>query len=175
MASISESLIQGLLQPSLNFQNLQEPLGMLLGGAQAQKAREERQKGLMTQALGAKDTSSLQSLMGRARTPKEAQMVYEAAQAGRASQEQDRATAAAEAEQKRIANLRAEAVAKASQGKDPNFTRAIANAPEEVLQEYLFSGASVDPKTGYLVVGNNLFDASKKEWVTVPESARENT
>ena len=173
MASISESLIQGLLQPSLNFQNLQEPLGMILGGAQAQGAREERQKGLMTQALGAKDTSSLQSLMGRARTPKEAQMVYEAAQAGRASQEQDRATAAAEAEQKRIANLRAEAVAKASQGKDPNFTRAIANAPEEVLQEYLFSGASVDPKTGYLVVGNNLFDASKKEWVTVPESARE--
>jgi hypothetical protein len=173
MASISESLIQGLLQPSLNFQNLQEPLGMILGGARAQRARDERQKGLMTQALGAQDMSALQNLMSRARTPEEAKMVFEAGQAGRASKEQEKAAAAAEEEQKRVKNLRAEAVAKASQGKDPNFTRAIANAPEEVLQEYLFSGASVDPKTGYLVVGNNLFDANTKDWVTVPESAQE--
>jgi hypothetical protein len=68
MASISESLIQGLLQPSLNFQNLQEPLGMILGGAQAQKAREERQKGLLSQALGAQDMSALQGIIGQART-----------------------------------------------------------------------------------------------------------
>jgi len=173
MASISESIIQGLMRPAFDVQPLVEPLGMILGGAQAQRAREERQKGLFTQALGAENMSDLQGIIGQARGPDEIASLLKAAQIGRATQEQERATAAAEEEQKRVKNLRAEAVAKASQGKDPNFTRAMANAPEEVLQEYLFSGATVDPKTGYLVVGNNLFDASTKEWVTVPESARE--
>lgn len=55
MASISESIIQGLMRPAFDVQPLVEPLGMLLGGAGAKRAKEERQTNLLSQALNAPD------------------------------------------------------------------------------------------------------------------------
>ena len=72
MASISESLIQGLLQPSLNFQNLQEPLGMLLGGSQAQRAREERQMQAIQDLSSAQTPEQLKAALSSMRKPQDA-------------------------------------------------------------------------------------------------------
>jgi hypothetical protein len=72
MASISESLIQGLLQPSLNFQNLQEPLGMLMGGARAQRAKEERQMQAIQSLSSAQTPEQVSAALSSMRNPKDA-------------------------------------------------------------------------------------------------------
>jgi len=72
MASISESLIQGLLQPSLNFQNLQEPLGMLLGGAGAKRAKEERQMQAIQDLSSAQTPEQTKAALASIRKPEDA-------------------------------------------------------------------------------------------------------
>lgn len=141
MASISESLIQGLLQPSLNFQNLQEPLGMILGGAQAQKAREERQKGLMTQALGAPDMNAFQRIIEQARTPEERQQALSAFNIGqqqRTTEREQKRQVATELEQESElinARLAAQKIAR-SMGK-PELADALKSAPMESVQKFI--------------------------------------
>ena len=129
MASISESLIQGLLQPSLNFQNLQEPLGMILGGAQAQKAREERQTNLMSQALGANDVNAFQRLVQQqARTPEEMQQAmaaFTAAQQARAQQTEQAAQEAALASRTSLME--------ALSNPDSDLSRRLGSAREGIL------------------------------------------
>lgn len=151
MASISESLIQGLLQPSLNFQNLQEPLGMILGGAQAQKAREERQKGLMTQALGAPDMNAFQRIIEQARTPEERQQALSAFNIGqqqRTTEREQKRQVATELEQESElinARLAAQQIAR-SLGK-PELANALKSAPMESVQNFIKASYEAQAKT----------------------------
>jgi len=55
---------------------------MLLGGSQAKRAEEERQKSLFTQALGAENMSDLQGIIGQTRDSDEAARLVQAAQVG---------------------------------------------------------------------------------------------
>ena len=81
MASISESLIRGLLQPSFGVPSFQEPIGMLLGGSQAKKAEEERQTNLLSQALDVQNPTDLQGLVRQVK-PNEIGSILEAVKAG---------------------------------------------------------------------------------------------
>ena len=72
MASISESLIQGLLQPSFGFQSFQEPLGMLLGGSQAKRAEEERQMQAIQSLSSAQTPEQVSAALSSMRNPKDA-------------------------------------------------------------------------------------------------------
>lgn len=103
MASISESIIQGLMRPAFDVQPLVEPLGMLLGGAQAQKAREERQKGLLSQAMGATDMNAFQRLIEQARNPEEVSNLIQAAQVGGTLRSQQQASNREQALRERVA------------------------------------------------------------------------
>ena len=174
MASISESLIQGLLQPSLNFQNLQEPLGMILGGAQAQKAREERQKGLMTQAMGATDMNAFQRLVQQqARTPEEMQQAmaaFNAAQQQRTAEREQKRQVATELEQEsELINARLAAQDIARSNGDYGRARALRTAPMASVQKYIES--QFDDKNPTLVStsgGVAYWDRKQKRLVFEP-------
>jgi hypothetical protein len=173
MASISESLIQGLLQPSLNFQNLQEPLGMILGGAQAQKAREERQKGLMTQALGAPDMNAFQRIIEQARTPEERQQALSAFSIGQqqrnAEREQKRQVAIELEQESELINARLAAQDIARSNGDYGRARALRTAPMASVQKYIES--QFDDKNPTLVSvagGVAYWDRKQKRLVFEP-------
>jgi hypothetical protein len=173
MASISESLIQGLLQPSLNFQNLQEPLGMILGGAQAQKAREERQKGLMTQALGAPDMNAFQRIIEQARTPEERQQALSAFSIGQqqrnAEREQKRQVATELEQESELINARLAAQDIARSNGDYGRARALRTAPMASVQKYIES--QFDDKNPTLVSvagGVAYWDRKQKRLVFEP-------
>jgi hypothetical protein len=174
MASISESLIQGLLQPSLNFQNLQEPLGMILGGAQAQKAREERQKGLLSQAMGATDMSAFQRLVQQqARTPEEMQQAmsaFNAAQQQRTAEREQKRQVVTELEQEsELINARLAAQDIARKNGDFDRARALRSAPMASVQKYIES--QLDDKNPTLVSvagGVAYWDRKNNRLVTVP-------
>lgn len=173
MASISETLIQGLLQPSLNFQNLQEPLGMILGGAQAQKAREERQKGLLSQAMGATDMTAFQRIIEQARTPEEMQQAmsaFNAAQQQRAAEREQKRQVATELEQEsELINARLAAQDIARSNGDYGRARALRTAPMASVQKYIES--QLDDKNPTLVSvagGVAYWDRKQNRLVTVP-------
>ena len=73
MARISDAVLQGLMNPQFGFTGLAEPIGMLMGGAQAQRQAQQRQMGAIQEALGAQDIGGLQGVLGGLRTPEEAQ------------------------------------------------------------------------------------------------------
>ena len=141
MASISEALIAGLMQPGFDLQSLSQPLGMLLGGAQAQKAKEERQKGLMTQAMGAPDMEAFQRIIEQARTPEERQQALSAfniAQQQRTTEREQKRKLAAELEQESElinARLAAQKIARAM-GR-PELADALKSAPMESVQKFI--------------------------------------
>jgi hypothetical protein len=91
MASISDTLIQGLLQPSFGVPSFQEPIGMLLGGSQAKKAEEERQTNLLSQALDVQNPADLQGLVRQAK-PNEIGSILEAVNAGTSIRKTQQAT-----------------------------------------------------------------------------------
>lgn len=144
MASISESLIAGLMQPGFDLQSFSQPLGMLLGGAQAQKAREERQKGLLSQAMGATDMNAFQRLVQQqARTPEEMQQAmaaFNAAQQQRATEREQKRKLATELEQEsELINARIAAQDIARKNGDYDRARALGSAPMESVQKYIES------------------------------------
>lgn len=85
MARLSDALMQGLIQPGFSFQGLSEPVGMLLGGAQAQRQAQERQMSSLRAGLTAPD---LQSAVAGARTPQELQAAMQAYQMGQQERQQ---------------------------------------------------------------------------------------
>jgi hypothetical protein len=151
MASISESLIQGLLQPSLNFQNLQEPLGMILGGAQAQRAREERQKGLLSQAMGATDMNAFQRIIEQARTPEERQQALSAFNIGQqqrtAEREQKRQVANVLEQESELINARLAAQKIARSMGRPELADALKSAPMESVQKFIQASYEAQAKS----------------------------
>lgn len=72
MASISESIIQGLMRPAFDVQPLVEPLGMLLGGAGAKRAREERQMQAIQDLSSAQTPEQLKAALSSMRKPEDA-------------------------------------------------------------------------------------------------------
>ncbi len=97
MARISDAVIQGLMNPQFGFIGLAEPIGMLMGGAQAQRQAQQRQMGAIQEALGAQDIGALQGVLGGLRTPEEAQNVLAAFRASQQARAQEAELAAQEA------------------------------------------------------------------------------
>jgi len=173
MASISESIIQGLMRPAFDVQPLVEPLGMILGGAQAQKAREERQKGLMTQALGAPDMNAFQRIIEQARTPEERQQALSAFSIGQqqrnAEREQKRQVATELEQESELINARLAAQDIARRNGDFDRARALRTAPMASVQKYIES--QLDKKNPTLVSvagGVAYWDPKENRLVTVP-------
>lgn len=63
MARISDAVLQGLMNPRFGFTGLAEPIGMLMGGAQAQRQAQQRQMQAIQGALGAQDIGGLQEVL----------------------------------------------------------------------------------------------------------------
>lgn len=174
MASISESLIAGLMQPGFDLQSLSQPLGMLMGGAQAQKAREERQKSLLSQAMGATDMNAFQRLVQQqARTPEEMQQAmaaFNAAQQQRTTEREQKRKLATELEQEsELINARIAAQAIARKNGDYDRARALGSAPMESVQKYIES--QLDDKNPTLVStagGVAYWDRKQKRLVFEP-------
>lgn len=151
MASISDTLIQGLLQPSFGVPSFQEPIGMLLGGSQAKKAEEERQTNLLSQAMGATDMTALQRLMEQARTPEEMQQAmsaFNAAQQQRTAEREQKRQVATELEQESElinARLAAQKIAR-SMGR-PELADALKSAPMESVQKFIQASYEAQAKT----------------------------
>jgi len=151
MASISESIIQGLMRPAFDVQPLVEPLGMLLGGAGAKRAREERQKSLMTQAIGAPDMDAFQRIIEQARTPEERQQALSAFSIGqqqRATEREQKRKLATELEQESElinARIAAQKIAR-SMGK-PELADALKSAPMESVQKFIQASYEAQAKT----------------------------
>jgi hypothetical protein len=72
MASISESIIQGLMRPAFDVQPLVEPLGMLLGGAGAKRAKEERQMQAIQSLSSAQTPEQTKAALASIRKPEDA-------------------------------------------------------------------------------------------------------
>lgn len=72
MASISESIIQGLMRPAFDVQPLVEPLGMLLGGAGAKRAKEERQMQAIQDLSSAQTPEQTKAALASIRKPEDA-------------------------------------------------------------------------------------------------------
>jgi hypothetical protein len=72
MASISDSIIQGLMRPAFDVQPLVEPLGMLLGGAGAKRAKEERQMQAIQDLSSAQTPEQLKAALSSMRKPEDA-------------------------------------------------------------------------------------------------------
>ncbi len=174
MASISDTLIQGLLQPNFNLQTLQEPLGMLMGGARAQRAKEERQRNLLSQAMGATDMNDFQRLVQQqARTPEEMQQAmsaFNAAQQQRtAEREQKRQVANVLEQESELINARLAAQDIARKNGDFGRVRALGSAPMASVQKYIES--QLDKKNPTLVSvagGVAYWDPKENRLVTVP-------
>lgn len=84
MGTISESVLRGLMQPAFDVRQLQEPLGMLLGGAQAKRQENERVTNLMADAMGAQNPDALRRVVENAGSAAEIPSIIEAANAGSA-------------------------------------------------------------------------------------------
>jgi len=97
MARISDAVLQGLMNPQFGFTGLAEPIGMLMGGAQAQRQAQQRQMEAIQGALGAQDIGGLQGVLGGLRTPEEAQTALSAFGAGQQARQQQAELAAQEA------------------------------------------------------------------------------
>ena len=93
MARISDAVIQGLMQPQFGFTGLAEPIGMLMGGAQAQRQAQQRQMQAIQGALGAQDIGGLQGVLSGLRTPEEAQSALAAFRASQQARAQEAAAA----------------------------------------------------------------------------------
>jgi len=68
MPRFSDALFQGLMTPVVDFSKLQEPLGMLMGGARAEREAQQSQLNLVKQAMGAKSADELSGLISKAPT-----------------------------------------------------------------------------------------------------------
>lgn len=158
MARISDAVLQGLMTPQFGFTGLAEPIGMLMGGAQAQRQAQQRQMGAIQEALGAQDIGALQGVLGGLRTPEEAQNVLAAFRASQQARAQEAELAARQAEQKRqrtdVLAKDAEEIAARTAAvrhavineKDPETGIMLRSAPMSVVNAYLQD--KVIPKEG---------------------------
>lgn len=104
MARISDAVLQGLMNPQFGFTGLAEPIGMLMGGAQAQRQAQQRQMEAIQGALGAQDIGGLQKVLSGVNPAevKNVLAVYGAGQQARAQQAELAAQEAALANRTRL-------------------------------------------------------------------------
>jgi len=150
MARISDAVIQGLMNPRFGFTGLAEPIGMLMGGAQAQRQAQQRQMEAIQGALGAQDIGGLQKVLSGLK-PAEVQnvlAVYGAGQQARAQQaEQKRQRTDVLAKDAEEIAARTSAVRHAViNEKDPQTGIMLRSAPMSVVNAYLQD--KVIPKEG---------------------------
>lgn len=187
MARISDAVIQGLMNPQFGFTGLAEPIGMLMGGAQAQRQAQQRQMEALQGALGAQDVGALSGVLGGLRTPQEAQTALSAFSAGQQARQQAAAQAAQQEEQKRqrtaALSKEAEEIAARSAAvrhavitkKDTGTGIMLRSAPMSVVEQYLKENIIPKEATGnvkaYSVEGGMaVFDPETKQttWVRNP-------
>lgn len=152
--------MQGLIQPGFSFQGLSEPVGMLLGGAQAQRQAQERQMSSLRAGLTAPD---LQSAVAGAKTPQEVQAAIQAYQMGQ--QERKQAQELSDA-----AQARSSAIQHALQSGKPDIAKMLRGAPMSVINEYSKTQVeqTLTPEKPYIVAGNNIFNTETGTWETKP-------
>lgn len=141
MARISDAVLQGLMNPQFGFTGLAEPIGMLMGGAQAQRQAQQRQMEAIQGALGAQDIGGLQEVL-KGLKPDEVQNVLAVFSAGQQARAQ-------QAEQKRqrtdVLVKDAEEIAARTSAvrhavineKDPETGIMLRSAPMSVVNAYL--------------------------------------
>jgi len=135
MARISDAVIQGLMNPQFGFTGLAEPIGMLMGGAQAQRQAQQRQMDAIQTALGAQDIGGLQGALSGLK-PDQVQSVlaaFRVSQEARAQQAEQAAREAALANRTRLMESLS----------DPNsaLSRRLGSAREGILSA---AGSSSD-------------------------------
>lgn len=168
MARISDAVLQGLMNPQFNFTGLAEPIGMLMGGAQAQRQAQQRQMGAIQGALGAQDIGGLQGVLGGLRTPEEAQTALSAYGAGQQARAQQAQLSAQEAARQEEIRMRSSAIQQALQKGDPQTATMLRDAPISVVSDYVKTQITDKPEDELLVVGNYLYDTKKGTWVEKP-------
>lgn len=150
MARISDVVIQGLMNPQFGFTGLAEPIGMLMGGAQAQRQAQQRQMQAIQGALGAQDIGALQEVLKDLKPDevKNVLAVYGAGQQARAQQaEQKRQRTDVLAKDAEEIAARTSAVRHAViNEKDPETGIMLRSAPMSVVNAYLQD--KVIPKEG---------------------------
>ena len=173
MARISDAVIQGLMQPQFGFTGLAEPIGMLMGGAQAQRQAQQRQMQAIQGALGAQDIGGLQGVLSGLRTPEEAQSALAAFRASQQARAQEAELAAQEAARQEEIRMRSSAIQQALQKGDPQTATMLRDAPISVMSDYVKTQITDQPEDELLVVGNYLYDTKKGTWVSKPTEPAE--
>lgn len=150
MARISDAVLQGLMNPQFGFTGLAEPIGMLMGGAQAQRQAQQRQMEAIQGALGAQDIGGLQKVLSGVNPAevKNVLAVFSAGQQARAQQaEQKRQRTDVLAKDAEEIAARTSAVRHAViNEKDPETGIMLRSAPMSVVNAYLQE--KVIPKEG---------------------------
>lgn len=147
MARISDAVIQGLMNPQFGFTGLAEPIGMLMGGAQAQKEAQKRQMDAIQKALGAQDIGGLQAALSGL-TPDQAQSALSAfrvsqeARAQEAESERQRKKDIEDRRTKRTGEFqalsaRSTAIQQALLSGDIKTATMLQTAPDAVVNQYL--------------------------------------
>lgn len=167
MARISDAVLQGLMNPQFGFTGLAEPIGMLMGGAQAQRQAQQRQMEAIQGALGAQDIGGLQEVL-KGLKPDEVQNVLAVYGAGQQARQQQTELAAQEAARQEEIRMRSSAIQQALQKGDPQTATMLRDAPISVVSDYVKTQITDKPEDELLVVGNYLYDTKKGTWVEKP-------
>lgn len=167
MARISDAVLQGLMNPRFGFTGLAEPIGMLMGGAQAQRQAQQRQMEAIQGALGAQDIGGLQEVL-KGLKPDEVQNVLAVYGAGQQARQQQTELAAQEAARQEEIRMRSSAIQQALQKGDPQTATMLRDAPISVVSDYVKTQITDKPEDELLVVGNYLYDTKKGTWVEKP-------
>jgi len=122
-----------------------------MGGARAQRARDERQTNLMSQALGAPDMNAFQRIIEQARTPEERQQALSAFSIGQqqrtAEREQKRQVANVLEQESELINARLAAQKIARSMGRPELADALKSAPMESVQKFIQASYEAQAKT----------------------------
>lgn len=150
MARISDAVLQGLMNPRFGFTGLAEPIGMLMGGAQAQRQAQQRQMEAIQGALGAQDIGALQKVLSGLK-PDEVQNVLAVFSAGQQQRTAERARkrqVATELEQESdLINARLDAQQIARSLGKPELANALKSAPMESVQRFIQASYEAQAKT----------------------------